>query len=215
MYIIGVIPARRNSKGIPRKNWYPLCGKPLIDYTINAAKASMLDDWVISTDDEETAKDGHILRPAELSRDDTPMLPVIQHAVSSYENGQRIDAVMILQPTSPLRTSEDINQSIMSFYESDIDSLVSVTEGIHPIKSYDFDCLPFFKQKPYNKHQHRCYTRNGAIFITRRELLDRDRLVGDNPGFYVMPKTRSIDIDTYEDAHIAEALLRFRGCMRA
>lgn len=222
MYILGIIPARKNSKGIPHKNWVPLCNKPLIEYTIQAAKASMLDDWVITTDDEETAKGGHVLRPPELARDDTPMLPVAQHVISAYENGQRIDAVMILQPTSPLRTAEDINQSIIRFLEPDyyrdgkeqyLDSLVSVTYGIHPIKSYDLQegCIPtpFVKQKPYDKYQHRCYTRNGAIFITRRDLLDSGGLIGDNPGFYVMPKGRSVDVDDYEDLMIAEALLKY------
>ena len=212
--LLGVIPARGGSKTIPRKNLHPLNGKPLIDYTIEAAKASKLDDFVVSTEDEEIKEHCSqfckvIVRPDELAQDATPMLPVVQQAVQEYEakTGNTVDAVMLLQPTSPLRTAGDIDEAIEMFINSNIDSLVSVYEGIHPVKSYDQDGRPFLPQVPYDKHKHQCLTRNGAIFITRRDLLDSGRLIGDSPLFYVMPKSRSIDIDDMDDLLVTEAIL--------
>ena len=210
--LLGVIPARGGSKTIPRKTLHPLNGKPLIDYTIEAAKQSCLDDYIISTDDEQIREKYRkaIWRPYELAQDDTPMAPVIQHAVQVYEKSRskKVEAVVILQPTSPLRTAEDINRCVEIFKANSCDSLVSVFEGIHPIKSYDEGGRPFLPQIPYDKHKHKCLTRNGAIFITRRDLLDSGRLIGDSPLFDVMPKSRSIDIDDPEDLKIAEALLK-------
>jgi len=205
--VLAVIPARGGSKGIPRKALHPLNGIPLIEYTLKAARESNLDAFFISTDDEEIARYGpSILRPSELAQDDTPMLPVIQHAVSVF--GRPVEAVMTLQPTSPLRTAEDINKALELWAMEGRDSLVSVFDGIHPIKSYDCEGFPFLKQEPYDKHKHTCFTRNGAIFITRMDLLESGRLIGDNPMFYVMPKTRSVDVDSLEDLAIAEALLK-------
>lgn len=194
-----------------------MCGKPLIRWTTEAVDKSLLDYAVVSTDDERMAN-GYpwVYRPPELAQDYTPMLPVIQHAVRDFELpfAPKVDAVMILQPTSPLRTRADINRAIELFKASDCDSLVSVTEGIHPIKSY-VNGKPFLPQEPYDKHKHQCLTRNGAIFITRRDLLDSGRIIGDNPLFYVMPKERSIDIDDFSDLYICECILKnraLRGC---
>lgn len=172
----------------------------------------MLSDCVISTDKPEMALGyKRICRPTELAQDDTPTLPVIQHAVAVYEMahmGVHVDAVVILQPTSPMRLVEDIDGAIEFFIRSGADSLVSVYEGIHPVKSYDQDGRPFLEQIPYDKHKHKCWTRNGAVFITRRDLLDSGKLVGDNPAFYIMPKSRSFDIDDMEDLFIVESILR-------
>lgn len=209
------MPARGGSKGIPRKNVYPLCGKSLIQYTLESARRSTLNDLIVTTDDYEIAtvcrRAPHVLmRPPELAQDDTPTLPVIRHAIEWYSRRymQDVDAVMILQPTSPLRTAVDIDAAIAMFEAGDADSLVSVCEGIHPIKSYDSDGQPFLAHAPYDKHRHRCYTRNGAIFIMRKGLLDSGRLIGPAPLLYRMPKTRSVDIDDIEDLAIAEALLK-------
>ena len=208
MMILGVIPARGGSKGIVGKNLYPLCDKSLIEYTIEAAQKSMLSDIILTTDDHKIAErfDNYTMRPLELAQDDTPMLPVIQHVLKEY--GKSVDAVMILQPTSPLRTAEDINTAIALFNKSNAECLVSVCNGIHPMKSYTMEGKPLMEQIPYDKHLHGCYTRNGAIFITSKKLLDSGRLFDDRPLLYVMPKTRSIDIDDYEDLEMAEALLR-------
>ena len=209
MFVLGIIPARGGSKGILLKNIHPLCGKPLIQWTIQEALNSTLDDLVISTDSTEIAKYYKtIWRPSELAQDDTPTLPVIQHVLEQYKQA---DAVMILQPTSPLRIAEDIDTAIFLLAHSNADSLVSICQGVHPVKSYDEDGTPFLHQVPYDKHRHKCYTRNGAIFLAKRELIESGRLIGDTPILYEMPKSRSIDIDDYEDLSIAEAILSRRG----
>ena len=205
--LLGVIPARGGSKGIPKKNLHPLNGKPLIDYTIEAAKASKLDDFVVSTEDEEIKEHCSqfckvIVRPDELAQDATPTLPAIQHAVAEYEKhikvyGVTVDGVMTLQPTSPLRTTKDINRVIDLFLESNTDSLYS---GYYiGIKH---------KNRPYDKRKEEPhFQRNGAIFITKRELIDQGKLWSDNVLEFEMPKTQSIDIDDYEDLLITEAIL--------
>jgi CMP-N-acetylneuraminic acid synthetase len=213
--ILGIIPARGGSKGIPDKNIYLLNRKPLICYTIEAVEQSNLCAVVVTTDSEAILRNSHhstnkeflyVIRPLHLAKDDTPMLPVIQHALKEY--GKPVDAVMILQPTSPLRTVEDINESIRLFSEGKSECLVSVCDGIHPIKSYDATGEPLMKQIPYDKHLYRCYTRNGAIFISTIGLINSGKIFNDKPLLYLMPKTRSIDIDYQVDMEMAEALLR-------
>lgn len=217
--ILGIIPARGGSKGVLWKNLYPLLGKPLIQYTIEAALKSKLDNVIVSTDNDEIAMCADklgckvIRRPDYLAAGETPMLPTIQHAVAEYElqnAGAYAGTIMILQPTSPQRLSSDINMSIELFNNSSMktQSLISITEGVHPVKCYDDEMVSFsLEHEPYDKHKHRCFCRNGAIFITSRELLDKGALWDDTPSYYFMPKSRSLDIDTEDDMIIAEAML--------
>jgi CMP-N-acetylneuraminic acid synthetase len=127
--ILGVIPARKGSKGIENKNTYHLCGKQLIEYTVEAAKKSKLDSVLITTDDIAILNEyGGINRPSDLCQDGILMNPVIQHAVKEFEKSIGmlvVDAVMVLQPTSPLRTTEDINKAIDVFNQNDRLSLYS------------------------------------------------------------------------------------------
>src|SRR5690606_26912718 len=135
MRVLGLIPARGGSKGIPRKNIRLLCGKPLLQYTVEAALGAVrLTRIILSTDDEEIAEVGRacgveipFLRPAELARDDTPTLPVVKHAVQWLETrGEYFDAICLLQPTNPLRRSEDIDNCIDLLERSHADAVVSV-----------------------------------------------------------------------------------------
>ncbi len=137
MKTLGIIPARGGSKGIPNKNLLQLGGKPLIAYTVEAARASgVIDRLILSTDSEAIAEIGRSLgvevpfmRPPELASDDAPMLPVVQHAVSQMEqSGWVADIVVLLQPTSPLRRPERIQQAVELLKSSDCSSVVSVTE---------------------------------------------------------------------------------------
>src|ERR1043166_8417625 len=123
MRVLAIITARGGSKGIPRKNIRLLAGKPLLQYTAEAALAAkQLERVILSTEDEEIAQVGKIcglevpfLRPPELARDDTPTLPVLQHAVNALEKtGARFDAICLLQPTAPLRQSNDIDACMIS-----------------------------------------------------------------------------------------------------
>jgi CMP-N-acetylneuraminic acid synthetase len=137
----------------------------------------------------------------------------VQWAVKEYERGsEHVDAVCLLQPTSPLRTAEDIDGALSMFAAwYPCHSLVSVYNGIHPKKSYDGKAKSFFfTKRPYDKHRDKCWTRNGAVFVTSRALLDEGRLYNARPVLFVMPKTRSVDIDDMEDVAIAEALLSTR-----
>jgi CMP-N-acetylneuraminic acid synthetase len=204
--ILGVIPARKGSKGIKNKNIYPLCDKPLIDYTIEAAKNSNLDSIVITTNSNEIFDMYYlndytfIKRPENLCKDNTSMFHVIKHAFKTYNylTKENVYAVMILQPTSPLRTTKDINKAINLFYNIDCDSLYS---GYYiGIKH---------KNKTYDKHINKPhFQRNGAIFITRRDLLYQGKLWSDNAIEYIMPSYRSIDIDSLEDMKHAELLIK-------
>src|SRR5581483_400682 len=135
MRVLGLIPARGGSKGVPRKNIRLLGGKPLLAYTAEAALAAQrLTRVVLSTDDEEIAAVGQsfgvevpFLRPVELAQDNTPTLPVVQHALRWFEeHDTRFDAICLLQPTSPLRRAADIDASIELLERSDADTVISV-----------------------------------------------------------------------------------------
>jgi CMP-N,N'-diacetyllegionaminic acid synthase len=215
--LLGVIPARGGSVTIKRKCLYPLNGIPLIAYTIKAAQASRLDDFIVTTDDEEIAQYSESLgctalrEPPMGQGEPGAIVRSVQWAIKEYErDGEYVDAVCLLQPTSPLRTAEDIDGALSRFKEAyPCSCVVSVYNGIHPKKSYDGAAKPFFfTNHPYDKHRDQCWTRNGAAFVIRRSVLDGGRLYNKRPVLYVMPKTRSIDIDDMEDMAIAEALLQ-------
>ena len=218
MKIVGIIPARCGSKGIPKKNIKPLNGKPLIAYTIESALASNLDRVVVSTDCEEIAKVSKeygaevMLRPAHLAEDKTPTLPVLQDVVTRLE--EEFDAVMTLQPTSPLRTSKHINEAI-ELFESDkeADSLVSVVEVPHnylpeKLMSYDGKYLIGNSEPKRRQEVSTMYARNGAaIYITKTEKLS-EHIFGGKILPYFMSKANSFDIDDIEDWEVVECLIK-------
>ena len=143
---LSIIPARGGSKGIPNKNIVNIAGKPLIQYTIEAAlNSKSLHSLIISTDDKKIAEVGKncgveipFMRPAKLARDDTPAIDVVLHALDwlkendSYEP----DAVVLLQPTSPLRTEKHIDEAIQLFVEENADTVVSIVEVPHNFSPY-------------------------------------------------------------------------------
>jgi CMP-N-acetylneuraminic acid synthetase len=221
--VLGVITARAGSKGLPGKNLRPLAGKPLIAYTIDAAKASgALDRVILSTEDPEIALAGRQLgcevpfeRPAELSADDTPHLPVIQHAVRWLEehDGYCPDAVMILQPTSPLRDASDIQASVALLATSGADSVLSVSEmpaHAHPLRALRVDdtgaAVLFVSGEGVRHRINRrqdlpaAWVMNGAIYICRTGVLfaNPPSLYGDRVVVHRMPASRGLSID---DAH--------------
>lgn len=209
MFILGIIPARGGSKGIKRKNLHPLNGKPLIEYTIDAARRSKrILDVVVSTDMQEIHDTYFreydslfysVDRPPHLAQDDTPMVDVLRDVISS-KYLMWVNAVVLLQPTSPLRTTDDIDQAIELFANSNVSSLYS---GYYiGIKH---------KEKPYDKHLCKPhFQRNGAIFIAKRELIEQGKLWDEDVIEFEMPKSRSIDIDDLDDLFIAEAIIQRR-----
>ena len=223
MNIISIIPARGGSKGIPRKNIKLLNGKPLISYSIDASNScSLIDDTYVSTEDAEISEISKgnnaevIERPDELAGDDSSSIDVILHVLDYLENkGELPDLFVLLQPTSPLRTSEDIEASINSFLESDCDSLVSVCELDHR-SLLNFSLEDGFlvqnnNESLFNSRRQDIptyYSLNGAIYITTPEFIRKNKsFYSDKTIPHVMSKEKSIDIDTSFDFKLAEFIL--------
>jgi len=230
--ILGVITARGGSKGLPGKNLKLLAGKPLIAHSIDAARDSgVLDRVILSTDDEEIAAaaracgcDVPFMRPADLARDETPHLPVLQHAVQWLSDHERYqpDAVMILQPTSPLRRAVDIRESIALLERSGADSVVSVSEvpaHHNPMRTLRVDdqgmASLFVTGEPVRRRINRrqdmpaAWTMNGAVYLFRTSVLTaaEPSLYGNRTAAYIMPAEYGISIDSLDDWAEAEHAL--------
>lgn len=223
MNILAVIPARGGSKGIPLKNIAPLAGKPLLAWTVEAAQSCPEIDWVaVSTDHDGIASCARdhgaevIERTAELAQDNTPTIPVLVHAYEwALAQGRQIDAVMTLQATSPLRTSQHMSEAIKLFAaHPEADSLVSVQEVPH---QFGPDSLmqvngtwgtPVSENVVLRRQEKVQYwARNGAaIYLTRTARL-KEYVWGGKTLIYPMDKLSSIDIDDEEDLMLADALL--------
>jgi CMP-N,N'-diacetyllegionaminic acid synthase len=227
--ILALITARGGSKSVPKKNIRLVAGKPLIAWTIEAAKSCKnLDRVVVSTDDEEIAQTARewgaevpFTRPPELAQNDSPHIPVVIHAVEWMESHEAIksDYVLLLQPTSPLRSSQDIDDSIQLALEHDADSVVSVCEApYHPYLAKNIvdgrleDFMPPPEGYLARQTLPRSFVNNGAIYLVRRDILmERQTLYTDNSYAYVMPAERSLDIDTPWDLHLAQLILKDLG----
>ena len=231
MRALGIITARGGSKGVPGKNLKSLGGKPLIHYSIEAANDTPLERLILSTEDPKIAEvarslgcDVPFMRPAELARDETPHLPVIQHAVQWLidHQGYRAEAVVILQPTSPLRSSADIAAALRMLELSGADSVVSVNEvsaHAHPMRMLHVDdggfATLFVNGQPVRRRINRrqdlpqAWVMNGAVYAFRPDVLfgASPSLYGDRVVAYPMPIERSISIDTPEDWEAAEHAL--------
>jgi CMP-N-acetylneuraminic acid synthetase len=227
---IAIIPARGGSKGVPRKNIRALGGKPLIAWTIEAARnAASIGRIVVSTDDAEIAAvarrlDAEVpfLRPAELAADATPDHPVCRDVlIRLRETGATVDTVAWLRPTAPLRLAADIDAAVALLGESTADSVRSVAATkAHPywMKTIaDGLLVPFVPGKDEYSHPNRqslppVYLLNGAVDIVRAsQVIERGTMWGERIAAYVMPPERSVDIDTPADFAVAEALLTARG----
>ena len=225
MRVLAVIPARGGSKGIPNKNMVDLGGKPLLDHTIDVAlSCDQINYTCLSSESPDicehaAGKGVHaIRRPASLAADDSPTLPTILHAIQELEgHGLEFDLIMTLQPTSPLRSVSDLQNSIQRLLDSQSsNSLVSCVPVPHVFSPR---CLMTMSCTGHLKYLHKelnvtrrqdketLYARNGAaIYITRRSVIDQAILV--EPILpYVMPYERSVDIDTYQDLVLASKLL--------
>lgn len=226
MQALGVIPARGGSKGVPGKNLRLLAGRPLLAYTAAAALGSRrLVRTVLSTDDPAIAAAGRalgldvpFLRPASLAADDTPMLPVLVHALGEAgRGGFAADAVVLLQPTSPLRTAAHVDAALELLESSGADSVVSVVEVPHQFSPASVMTLTDGRLKPFadgptitrRQDKPRVYARNGpAVLATRTAVLTGGSLYGDDCRPLVMEARASIDIDDADDLAYAEYLLR-------
>lgn len=229
MRVLGIVPARGGSRGIPRKNIVPLLGKPLLAYTAEAALAAKrLTRTVLSTEDEEIARVGRecgldvpFLRPAELARDETPTLPVLQDVVCNLEAlGERYDAIFVLQPTNPLRLPADIDGAIELLERTGADSVVSFVDigEKHPARMV---CItldgrvidpPFAEQFEGQRRQDlpKLYLREGSIYLMRRGvLMEQNSLRGRDCRAWIIPQERACNIDVPFDLFLVEQILKY------
>jgi len=224
--MIAIIPARGGSKGLPGKNIKSFCGMPLIAYTVEEAKKSKyIDQIIISTDDQEIAQIAQeygaecpFMRPKELASDTASVIDTYIYTIDrlNSEFGKDIKEFMVLQPTSPLRVASDIDSAIELFKKKDADSVVGYTLEEHPIiwHKYVNDDGRFeniFEENIQNRQEIRSsYYPNGAIFIFKYDLIKSKRFYTDKSYAYIMPKNRSVDIDTLDDFEYAEFLMKKR-----
>lgn len=226
--ILGIIPARGGSKGIPGKNIKLLNGKPLIAYTIEEAiKCDCIQKLIVSTDSSEIAAEAKqfgaevpFIRPNNLATDTASSIEVVLHAVNWLKEKECYipDIVLILQPTSPLRTASDIKNVLIEMINTNADSLASVCEAAaHPFwmkKIEHGKLLPFFETpNSYTRRQDlpEVYQLNGAIYAVKTNVLvEKKSIYGDDTRAYIMPAERSIDIDNMLDWRLAEILLKER-----
>jgi len=227
--LLAFVPARGGSKGIPRKNLAPLAGKPLIQYTLEAALASRtIDDVFLSTDDEEIAAfcapfgvDIRYRRPPELATDEAPLMAAIEHGLHWYasERGRMPDDVLVLQPTSPLRTAQDIDSAVLRFRSQGAKSLL----GVHAMVEHPYECViaeadrwNYLVQPPQGITRRQDYVGkyyfiNGALYLARTSVLleRRSFVIPGTTLLHEMPREHGIDVDTAIDVACAEALLRY------
>ena len=221
--ILAIIPARGGSKGIPHKNIIDLCGKPLISYTIEAGlKSKYIDYLMVSTDDEEIADISRsfgaeipFLRPAELASDTSKTINAILHAIRSLEPmGKTFDSLVLLQPTQPLRTTDDIDSAIKKYYENGEESLVSVSEvDDHPIliRTIEDDRLKNLlsgSSTCRRQDMPRYYRINGCIYINSIKDIGETTSFNDNRVPFIMEKDHSVDIDEICDLQMAEYYIK-------
>ena len=226
--ILGIIPARGGSKGIPHKNLALLGGRPLLAYTADAVRESKcLTRTIVTTDDQRIAQCAQSLglevpfmRPSSLAGDDVPMLPVLQHAVKALETeGFMADVVVLLQPTSPLRRGEHIDAAVTWLERAGGDSVVSVVEvpnQFNPTSIMRVEeglLKPFLEGATTTRRQDkpRVYARNGpAVLAVKASVLGEGSLYGAQTWPLVMSPADSLDIDTPWDLQLVESVLATR-----
>ena len=218
--VLGLIPARGGSKGVPRKNIRELDELPLIAHSIQAGlDATALDSVVVSTNDEEIAKvaESHgarvpFIRPSELATDEAPTAPVIRHALETlHSEGKAYDTFVLLQPTSPLRTAAHIDEAFSLYQDSNADSVISA----YPTYDTRWERTPEGAQKlnytdAKKRRQDRDpeYVINGAIYVTDVEQFRQtEEIITGITEIYEMTERESVDIDTQFDLWLARQIL--------
>jgi CMP-N,N'-diacetyllegionaminic acid synthase len=227
MKILGLIPARGGSKGVPGKNIKKLGNQPLIAYSIRAALDSNLTDVIVSTDDfaianlaKEFGASVPFERPASLATDSASSIDVAMHALEEMEiiKGEKYDGLMLLQPTAPFRSTEDINLALDLLNSNpEAESVISVVDvkGHHPARMKFLEkgrlVDPPFCEKYENQNRQELipmYIRNGAIYLSKRDIILSRSFKGSFSLAYVMPEERSVNIDTLSDFAMAEWVLK-------
>lgn len=217
---LAIIPARGGSKGIPKKNLVNVAGKPLIQWTIEASMgARCITDTVVTSDDQDILDIAKRLgvntlqRPPELAEDTTPSEPVIHHAVQTlYNAGHEYSYLILLQPTSPLRTAQHIDDAFQTITEHAAQALISVVEPKkHPLKAFTLNNDGYLRGLFNDRFPFTCRQElpaalmpNGAIYIVNiNDFLRNQRLFQPHTIPYVMLENESLDIDSEDDIHTA------------
>ena len=233
MTALGIIPARGGSKSVPRKNLHPLGGKPLIAWTIESARrATSLDRLIVSTDDAEIAAVARawgaevpFLRPAALAADDTPDLPVFEHALAALRerDGYAPDAVVHLRPTQPFRTAEEIDAVVELLARTGADCVKSVRPvSEHPFKMYRLagDRLVPYLDTPERRRRgpdvprqglEPVYLSAGVVDAVRRAVVEAGSTEGERVVPWLADPSRYVNLDSLRDFEVAEALLAALG----
>ena len=225
--ILGLILARGGSKGIKQKNITKLCGQPLIAWTINSAlKSKILTDLILSTDSAKIAKIGKklgadvpFIRPSKFAKDNTPSVDAIVHAIKWLRRkGKNYEFVVLLEPTSPLRDHNDIDQAIKKIIKLKAQSLVSVSkaEALNP--AYLYKKTKAEKIRPFKTYKKKyirrqdiepVYFMEGTIYISKvSTLLKKKTFCHKNTLMYEVPKWKSIEIDDSLDLILARAIIQ-------
>lgn len=224
---IAIIPARSGSKGLPDKNIKNLCGKPMLAYSIEAAKNSGVIDVIhVSTDSDKYAEiarkygaDVPFLRSEKLSGDQAGTWDTVRYVLEKYrELGKEFDMVTLLQPTSPLRLAEDIQNTEKLYREKNASAVIGVCEMEHsPLWSNTLPkdgSMNGFLSKVTNVQRQQLdtyYRINGAMYMINAEIIkNQDEIYGEGSYAYIMPKERSVDIDDQMDFKIAEMYMAER-----
>ena len=226
MKILGIIPARGGSKGISQKNLQKILGKPLIQYSFDAAKKSKINKIIVTTDDKKIAKFAEskgievpFLRPKLLANDSAKTFDVIKHALNFLYQKQNYEPeiVIILQPTSPLRTTTIINHSINLLKKNNTSSVISVSKiKTHPNSSFFYDgkyLKPFRKDfKKFDRRQQNIslYFPTGSIYTTwHKTIKNYDSIDGPKIKQIITKQDESIDIDSIYDLFVSEMTMKY------
>ncbi|MGA8412615.1 MAG: acylneuraminate cytidylyltransferase family protein [Xanthobacteraceae bacterium] len=230
--VLGLITARGGSKGLPGKNIRPLCGKPLIEWSISAAKgASCIDRIVVSTDDAAIAEVAQragaevpFKRPSELATDSASSVDVVIHAIDMLAETELIfDIVVLLEPTSPLRESFDIDEGVERLIRSGAGSVVSVCRAVsaHPAFMFSQDkkgrLRPYLNQQPTGLRRQDLdpiFFLDGTLYVSRVDVLRHKRsFYHEDTVAFEVPKWKSLEIDDVDDFVMVEALMARRGAV--
>jgi len=226
MLVLGIVPARGGSKGVPGKNVRPLAGRTLLEYTARAARESgVLDRVILSTDSLEIADAGRraglevpFMRPMALAADDAPMVPVIEHALGEIaRHGWSPDIVVLLQPTSPLRRPDHIRDAVAMLRETDADSVVTVVELPRHLSPDYVMRIDEGRLKPFLPEGARvtrrqdarpAYSRDGTVYAFRRSTIEQlGGIYGNDCRPLIIDTSDSLSIDSQSDWDEAERRL--------
>lgn len=218
MKLIAIIPARCGSKGVPFKNIYPINGKPLIAYTIETLKNSIVNEIYVSTDCEKIANialnlgSKIINRPKEISGDSSPTIDCIKHAIDFLKLNED-DNILLVQPTSPLLKSNDITRAVDNFILDSYETIISVVENHNILwEEKNFYLIPKnhdIKKRIRRQDMNKTFAETGGFYLFKaKNIIIHNNIYGTGKiGYIEIPKSRSFEIDDYEDIKIVEALI--------